>query len=161
MTLVDEEDQKPLIDQLEDDQKAMILRRLGDVKVKQIMGTITDEEIRMPDMAGGDKTRATPRMSYPVGRFYQACLREMGPVKSGRQARSHPPTPANAWLEITTAIDQGMLTEPTFSHPYVSDTVRVFRGWSAMWAEFNKVQGQTARGRFIMAYKDILAGVVH
>ena len=139
----------------------MIRRRLGDVKLKQIEGTITDEVIEMPEMAGGDQVRGQPRMSHPINRFYQACLREVGPIKSYLRKRNEPPTPANAWLEVQTAIDQGLITEPTFSHPYIADTIRFFSGWSAMWGEFNKVQKQTARNKFIFAYKDILAGTVH
>lgn len=150
-----------LIDDLPDDQAAIIRRRLGDVKVKQIEATIEDGEHKIPEIASGDKIRPNPRMSHPINRFYQACLREMGPIKAYLKKRSEPPTPANAWLEVQTAVEQGMMTEPTFSHPYIADTIKFFSGWSAMWGEFNKVQKQTARGRFIFAYKDILAGVVH
>lgn len=149
-----------LFDDLDDHQQLAILHAIGKTKVKQIEAEITDEVIQMPEMAGGDQVRGQPRMSHPVSRLYHACLRAMGPVKSGRQKRNAPPTPGNAWLEVTRAIDQGLMTEPTFSHPFVADTIAYFRGWSAMWAEFNKVQGQTARGRFVMAYKDILAGTV-
>jgi hypothetical protein len=149
-----------LLDELSADQQAMILYRLGETKVRQIEATIEDGGRELPVMAAGDKIRAQPRMSYSRSRFYQACLRAMGPIKARLKKREVAPTPANAWLEVITAMDQGMLTEPTFSHPYVSDTIRAFSGWSAMWAEFNRVQKQTARGRFIMTYKDILQGTV-
>ena len=149
-----------LIDELPDDQREIFIHQLGAAKMKQIEATIEVGEHESPVIAGGDKIRPQRRMSYPVNRFYQACLRAMGPVKSGRQIRRGAPTPANAWLEVTTAMDQGLMTEPTFTHRYVTDTIKYFHGWSAMWAEFNKVQRQTARGRFIFAYKDILAGTV-
>jgi hypothetical protein len=149
-----------LLDAMPDDQREMLIYRLGAAKVKQIEATIEDGEHELPIVAGGDKIRPQRRMSHPINRFYQACLRAMGRVKSGKQLRNEPPTPARAWLEVNTAMDKGIMTEPTFTHQHVTDTIKFFHGWSAMWAEFNKVQRQTARGRFIMAYKDILAGTV-
>ncbi len=149
-----------LIDEMPEDQRKLILHRLGSVRVKQIEATIEDGPKPLPAMASGDKIRPEARMTYSVGRFYQASLREMGPNRAKMTVRDEPPTPANAWLEVTTAIDKGLLIEPTFSHKYIADTIQFFRGWSAMWAEFNKVQGQTARGRFIFAYKDVIQGTV-
>lgn len=150
-----------LLDELPRDQAVLILNRLGEAKVREIEATIEDGEKEISTMASGDKVRGRPRTSHPVSRFYQACRREMGTIKAHTPKRDFAPTPANAWLEVTTAMDQGLITEPQFSHPHVAATIKFFNGWGAMWAEFNKVQRQTARGRFIMAYKDILQGTAH
>lgn len=147
------------LSQLEDHTQRAILAELSKAKVSLIESQITDEIKDIPPMASGDKIRPQPRHSVPLARFYQACLREMGPVKHGLPKRKAPPSPANAWLEIMRHVADGMgVNEPSFTHKEIVDTIAFFGGWSDMWAEFNSIQMRTARGRFIMAYKDILAG---
>ena len=149
-----------LINDLDEDQRDLIIERLGMAKVRLLEANVTNEVIDKVPTASGDRVRGRPRRSHPVSRFYQACLREMGEIKKGARLRNDPLTPGRAWLEVQGQATSSIGRDPTFSHPAIAETVEFFGGWSPMWAEFNRVLGHTARNKFIMAYKDIVAGTI-
>lgn len=141
-----------LIDELPADQCALILERLGKNTVKQIEQEAGDDVRNIPPMARGDLVRGQPRKSYPINRFYSACLRAMGPLHEVPRTPPRLPNPAIAWLEL---LKQRNQISPTFSHPAFSEAVTYFGGWTTMWTEFNKLEEHVARNRFIMTFKEI------
>lgn len=149
-----------LFEQFPADTQNAILAVLTEKKVRFLESQIDPQDVHeAPVIASGDKIRGVPRMSHPITRLYQACLREMGPMKHGLPRRKAPPTPGNAWLELMRHVADGIgKDEPAFEHKEIIDTIAYFGGWSEMWAEFNAIKMQTARGKFIYAYKDILQG---
>ena len=135
-----------LIDLLPKDQQALILERLGPTKVAEIAKTISPDEIEVHRKGSHVKG-----VSLPITRFYWACLRAMGPLVQGT-AFTTTPNPAMAWLEV---LKLRYDTQPTFTHPKISEAVSYYGGWKQMWTEFNTLDEKAARNRFIMAYKEI------
>ena len=141
-----------LLNELPADQRDLIIDRLGIDKVRATEVLVDDAVHDMPEVASADHVRHEPRKSYPINRFYRACLREMGDVEKGIH-RGGPLTATVAWLEIQRAFSE---TDPTFSQKEISETIRSFGGWEQMWKEFNNVSGMTGRNRFKAHYTDIV-----
>ena len=118
-----------MIEQLPKDQADLIVYRLGKTKVAALGKEYNDN----------------------LTAFYASCLSAMGPLDAnGKQVRV--PSPGKAWLEI---LGQRFETNPTLSHPKVSEVITYFGGWKAMWEGFNHVKEDTARNRFVMAFKEL------
>lgn len=141
-----------MLDQLPKDQRELILHRLGQPRIDKIIAGLTMKgESELPAVESKIR-RGMPRVSHPLTRFYSACLREMGSLAKTR-ARERQPNPAQAWKQVYgTRFEKG---EPTFSHKAVAETVEYFGGWEQMWQEFSTVKEPTARGRFVMAFKEL------
>lgn len=140
------------IDELPADQRAVILERLGKDVIKRIEQEVGDDVRDVPPIARGDLVRGHPRKSYPISRFYWACLRMMGAMPERSRTSPRLPFPAMAWLELLKQRDRA---DPSFSHPAFAETVTYFGGWATMWAEFNKLEEHVARNRFVMTFKEI------
>ena len=141
-----------LLNDLPEDQRDTIIDRLGIDKVRAIEVLVDDTDHDLPDIGRADRVRGTPRKSFPMNRFYRACLRDMGDVEKGVK-RGGPLTPTVAWLEVQRAFSE---EDPTFTQKEISEAIQSFGGWEQMWKEFNSVSGMTARNRFKAAYKDII-----
>ncbi len=146
-----------MLDDLPDDQRKLILHRLGQPRIDKIVAQLAvpreDKEER-PE-AQSKIHRGMPRERPALTRFYAACLREMGSLAKTR-ATERLPNPAQAWKQVYgTRFEKG---EPTFSHKMIAETVEYFGGWEQMWREFSTVKEQTARGRFVMTYKELSGG---
>lgn len=141
-----------MLDQLPSDQRVLILHRLGQPRIDKITARLSLEgESELPTVESKVR-RESPKISHPLTRFYSACLREMGSLGKTR-AREQLPNPAQAWGQVYKArFENG---QPTFSHKAISETIKYFGGWEQMWQEFSTVKEPTARGRFVMAFREL------
>ena len=146
-----------MLDQLPEDQRELILHRLGQPRIDKIIAQLAvpqDDSEKRPEPKSKIH-RGMPKERAELTRFYSACLREMGSLAKTR-ARERMPNPAQAWKQVYGArFEKG---EPTFSHKMIAETVEYFGGWKQMWQEFSTVLEPTARGRFVMTYKELSNG---
>ncbi len=117
-----------MLNNLPQDQAALIVERLGRAKVDELT-------VECPDS----------------GTLYRRCIRAMG-HEAGGQKLVRVPKPFAAWDEIHNQKEVG---EPEFSHPAIAKTVKHFGGWSRMWLDFSYKKEEKARNTFIRKYEDI------
>ena len=138
-----------MLKQFPQDQRLLIEARLSPHGARELEKDLRTDT-RMIERKGSHAERESP----PISAYYWRCIRAMGSLSKTKQA-TRIPNPMFAWLEV---YDQRELSEPTFSHPKIAETVRFLGGWSRMWLDLSKKKEEKARNTWIMQYRDAIDG---
>ena len=122
-----------MLNNLPQDQAALILERLGEERVARL-------------------AEDAPSVSA----FYTRCIREMGHETGGNFAPKIP-TKTAAWIEVMHNKKED--TMPGFSHRYIERAIMSFGGWQLALAAFKESATiEKAKYKFQFAYMDIVEG---
>ena len=122
-----------MLNNLPQDQAALIVDRLGEARVASIADEVDN-----------------------VTSFYNLCIRAMGHDTGGNNY-TKVPTKGQAYVEICQKKKEEDM--PEFSHRYIKQAVMQFGGWKEMKYALKTAKSlEAARYKFHFAYEDVLEG---
>jgi len=121
-----------MLNNLPQDQAALIVDRLGEARVASIADEVDN-----------------------VTSFYNLCIRAMG-HETGGNGYTKVPTKTAAWIEVMHNKKEDDM--PEFSHRYITRAIESFGGWQQALAVFKRSDLEKAKYKFFYAYEDTVNG---